>query len=165
MRARLVVLVAFCGTGCVHQTCEGWEVESSPLLNESADAVAGYQAQLKKRPRDVNLLTGLAAAHAARGQWPEAEASLRKAVAADKACGPAWEALGAALARQRKYQEALDAWGKVQPPAGVQVSLAVVLREQGKRDEARAACRRALELDPSLAAARTALAELEAAGS
>ena len=46
-------------------------------------------------------------------------------------------------------------------PAQAQANLAFVLTAQGKREEAKAAYRKALQLDPSLALARDALAKLD----
>lgn len=132
--------------------------------DEQAKALTEFQTLLKKRPKDAGLLNDLGYSYYNRGQWAEAEVQLRKAVAADKTSKRAWVNLGLALAQQGKYQEGLDAFGKVVSPAESQANLAFVLMTQGKKDEAAVAYRKALELEPTLKTARTGLEKIDASG-
>jgi tetratricopeptide (TPR) repeat protein len=129
--------------------------------DDQAKALTEFQALLKKRPKDANLLNDIGYSHYNRGQWVEAETHLRKAVAADKTNKRAWVNLGMALAQQGKYQEGLDAFGKVVSPAEAQSNLAFVLLTQGKKTEAIDAYKRALAFEPTLKIARAALDKLE----
>lgn len=131
--------------------------------DDQSKAMTEFQALLKKRPKDAALLNDVGYSHYNRGQWVEAEAHLRKAVAADKTSKRAWINLGMALAQQGKYQEGLDAFGKVVSPAEAQQNLGFVLLTQGKKAEAASAYKRALELEPTLKVARAALEKLEGA--
>ena len=129
--------------------------------DNQAKAMTEFQELLKKRPKDANLLNDMGYSHYNRGQWVEAEAYLRKAVAADKTNKRAWVNLGMALAQQGKYPEGLDAFGKVVSPAEAQANLAFVLLTQGKKAEAVAAYKRALAFEPTLKIARAALEKLD----
>ncbi len=64
--------------------------------------------------------------------------------------------LGLTLAQQGRTPEALEAFGKVVGPAEAQANLGFVLLTQGKREDACAAYRQALTLDPSCRLAQTA---------
>ena len=130
--------------------------------DEQAKAMAEFTSLLKKRPRDAALLCDVGYSHYNRGRWVEAEALLRKAVAADRSSKRAWNNLGLALAMQGKEREALEAFGKAVTPAEAQANLGFCLAVQGKRDEAKAAYRRALELEPALRTAQAALSRLDA---
>lgn len=130
--------------------------------DEQAKAMAEFTALLKKRPRDPALLCDVGYSHYNRGRWVEAEALLRKAVAADRSSKRAWNNLGLALAMQGKEREAVEAFEKAVTPAEAQANLGFCLAVQGKRDEAKAAYRRALGLEPALRTAQAALARLEA---
>lgn len=133
-------------------------------LDDQARAMAEFQELLRKKPKDGNLLNDVGYSFYNRGQWAEAETYLRRAVAADKANKRAWMNLGMSLGQQGKYAEALDAFGKAVTPAEAQASLGFVLTTQGKRDDAASAYRRALQLEPTLKVAHSALAKLEATG-
>jgi tetratricopeptide (TPR) repeat protein len=129
--------------------------------DDQSKAMTEFQALLKKRPKDPNLLNDVGYSHYNRGQWAEAEAHLRKAVAADKTNKRAWVNLGMALCQQGKYQEGLDAFGKVVSPAEAQSNLGFVLLTQGKKAEAVEAYKRAVAFEPTLKIARAALEKLE----
>lgn len=130
--------------------------------DEQAKAMTEFTALLKKRPRDSALLCDAGYSHYNRGRWADAEALLRKAVAADRANKRAWNNLGLALAMQGKEREAVECFEKAVTPAEALANLGFCLAVQGKRDEARAAYRRALGLEPALRTAQAALARLDA---
>lgn len=130
--------------------------------DEQAKAMAEFQSLLKRHPRDAALLCDVGYSHYNRGRWAEAEVHLRKATAADKANKRAWNNLGLALAMQGKDREAVEAFEKAVTPAEAQANLGFCLTVSGKKDEAMTAYRRALELEPALRTAQTALARLEA---
>lgn len=130
--------------------------------DEQAKAMAEFQSLLKKRPRDAALLCDAGYSHYNRGQWGEAEALLKRAVAADKGNKRAWNNLGLALAMQGKEREAVEAFGKAVTPAEAHANLGFCLAVQGKREDAKAQYRRALELEPALRTAQQALARLDA---
>lgn len=132
---------------------------------DQAKAMAEFQALLKKRPRDANLLCDVGYSCYNRGQWADAEGYFRRSVAADRANKRAWNNLGLSLAMQGKEREAVEAFGKAVTPAEAHSNLAFCLAVQGKRDEATAQYRRALELEPALRTAQAALARLETAAS
>ena len=128
--------------------------------DEQAKAMAEFQSLLKRHPRDAALLCDVGYSHYNRGRWAEAEAHLRKAVAADRSAKRAWNNLGLALAMQGKDAEAVEAFGKAVTPAEAQANLGFCLTVRGKTDEAAAAYRRALEIEPALHSAQAALARL-----
>lgn len=132
-------------------------------LDNQAQALKEFDELVKKKPKDAGLLNDLGYSYYNRGQWAEAEAYLRRAVAADKANKQAWNNLGFALAQQGKYAEGLEAFHKAVTPAEAQANLGFVLAVQGKPVEAAQAYRRALELEPTLKTAQAALARLEGA--
>jgi tetratricopeptide (TPR) repeat protein len=134
------------------------------LLDRQGDfdkARAEYDKILQKHPKDADTLNNLGYGYYNRGQWDLAEEQLRKAVAANPNHKPAWINLGMTLAQKRQYDKSLEAFAKAVPPAQAQANLAFILTTQGKRDEAKAAYKEALRIDPGLQLARNALAKLE----
>lgn len=129
--------------------------------DNQARAMAEFQEQLKKKPKDANLLNDMGYSYYNRAQWADAETYLRRAIAADKNHKSAWVNLGLTLAQQGRNQEAVDAFLKVVTPAEAHANLGFVLAVQGKKAEAVAAYRQALELEPTLRLAQIAVAKLE----
>ena len=129
--------------------------------DDQAKALHEFQELLKKKPKDATLLNDLGYSYYNRAQWVEAENYLRKAVALDRLNKPAWVNLGLALAQQGKQQEALEAFGHAVSTAEAHANLGFVLAVQGKKTEAMVAYRRALELEPALKIAQTAVLRLE----
>ena len=126
----------------------------------SATALVEFERALKADPHDAALLNDLGYCHYARGEWEQAEKYLRQSVQADGGNRRARMNLGMALAQQGKNDEALKAFGEVVSPAEAQANLGFILLSQGKREEARSAYQQALELEPNLRIARTALDKL-----
>lgn len=131
-------------------------------LDEQAKAMAEFHALLKRHPKDGGLLNDIGYSCYNRGQWAEADAYLRRAVAADKGNKRAWVNLGLALAQQGKDAEAVDAFEKAVTPAEARANLGFVLATRGLKADAVGAYRRALELEPTLKIAQAAIARLEA---
>jgi Flp pilus assembly protein TadD len=131
-------------------------------IDQQAKALAEFQELLKKRPKDSQLLNDLGYSYYNRGQWADAEATLRKAVAVDKTNKRAWMNLGLALAQQGRTAEAISAFEKVVSPADAHANVAFVLAARGDRAGALKAYRLALTLEPAHPIARVAVAKLEA---
>lgn len=131
-------------------------------LGMTKQAQDEYHKALLESPRDANLLNNYGFFHYSRARWQPAEEQFRKALAIDGKHKAAWNNLGLTLAQQERYTECLDAFGKTVGPAESLCNLAVVLTEQGKRDEARQAYQKALQLDPELQRAQVALAKMKA---
>lgn len=130
-------------------------------LDMQPKALAEFTALLKKHPKDSALLSDVGYSYYNRGQWGEAEQYLRQAVAADAANKKAWTNLGLTLAQQGRYPESLDAFSKGATQAEAYQNLAFVLTAQKKFDEAKAAYRKALELEPGLKVSQAALTRLD----
>ena len=121
-----------------------------------------YQKLLKPSPKDADLLNDVGYCYYNQGKWSEAEKYLRQALAINPKLARAWINLGMTLAQQNRIEESLEAFAKVVSPAQAQCNLAFIWTTQGKREEAKAAYRKALTLEPNLAPARIAfLAKLE----
>jgi Tfp pilus assembly protein PilF len=127
---------------------------------ETTRALAEFGRAREARPHDVNLLNDLAYCHYTRGEWVEAEKILREVIELDPMHQRTWTNLGMTLAVQGRYDEALEAWGRVVSPADAQCNLAFILSTQGRHADAYQAYSRALQLDPTHALARAALAKL-----
>ncbi len=123
-----------------------------------------YKLLLSKSPRDADLLNDIGYCYYNQGKWSEAEKFLRQALAVNAKHARAWINLGMALAQDHRYQESLEAFTKVVNPAQAQCNLAFIWLTQGKREEAVAAYRQALAMEPNLGVARAALERLERPG-
>jgi len=123
-----------------------------------------YMEALRQSPRDANLFNDVGYSHYCQGKWAEAETALKQALLLDPKNQRAWINLGMAQAQQEKYEEAMEAWGKVVTPGQAQCNLGFILTTQGKREEAKESYRRALEMEPGLQIAKTAIYKLENPG-
>src|SRR5262245_5241702 len=70
-------------------------------------AVEEYQKAIKQFPKDPDLYNDLGYGYYCRGEWAEAEKSLRKALELNPKHERALMNLGMALGQQQRYQEAL----------------------------------------------------------
>jgi Tfp pilus assembly protein PilF len=75
---------------------------SSALRSDVAGALSSYEGAVSREPSYFKALFNLATCHAALGHFQEAEAALRRAVAARPGCGRAAGALGETLLRVRR---------------------------------------------------------------
>jgi tetratricopeptide (TPR) repeat protein len=130
-------------------------------LDNQAQALIEFQEQLKKNPKDADLLSDLGYSYYNRGQWPEAEKHLREALRHSANHKRASVNLGLALAQQGRQQEALEVWMTVITPAESYANLGFVCLTQGKTEEAKASYREALKREPQMTTAQQTLAKLE----
>jgi len=90
--------------------------------------------------------------HLRREEWVLAEEAFRRGTAAHPESPGAWSKLGVALARQRRFDEAIAALREaitINPRYAPAFSnLGNVYREQDRKEEALAAYRQAVEADP-----------------
>jgi tetratricopeptide (TPR) repeat protein len=91
----------------------------------------------------------------------DAEAAYRKGIAKDPQNGPCRINYGLMLARQNKIAEATEQFSAVLRPAEVHYNLASVYETQGRKLEARAEYRQALNLEPNMSDAKARLASLD----
>jgi Tfp pilus assembly protein PilF len=131
------------------------------LQGNLAQAQEAYLQALQAAPKDADLLNDLGYTYYSRGDWAEAEKTLRQALSVNPQHQRAWINLGLSLGQQQRYEESLEAFSKAVGPGQAQCNLAFVYSTQGKRDEARVAYRKALDLDGSLTLAQAALEKLE----
>lgn len=132
-----------------------------------AEARAAYEEAVRLKPADARLAMELGGVLAQLGLETDAEARLREAVRRDPELAGAWLLLGTLLHGQGRFAEAeppleraaarllhdpdaLTAWG-------------VNLADLGRRDEAIATLRKAVQLDPGFERARVELERIEAA--
>jgi len=124
-------------------------------------AKAEFDKALALRPHDADILTDFGYGFYTRGLWSEAEKYLRQAIVADPKHVRAWTNLGMTLGQREQYDDALQAFQKAVNPPQAYCNLAFIYTTQGKREEAKAAYRQALALEPGLQLARSALTRLE----
>jgi tetratricopeptide (TPR) repeat protein len=131
-------------------------------------------AELKDYPhaihtwnRYIELSGGSATAYSNLGFCQElagnpsaAEAAYLKGIAADSSNEPCHVNYGLMLARRGKSVEALRQLQIVLPPAQAHYDLASIYQMQGHKDQARAECQKAIELDPQFQDAKQKLAAL-----
>jgi tetratricopeptide (TPR) repeat protein len=133
-------------------------------LGRTEAAVAAYRRALALAPTDAGIATNLAAILIRGGDLPGAEAALAAAAESDPGYADAWfvrgelyRARGELAAAEASYRKAL-AENAVVAPSLLQLALAV--RDQGRRDEAKATLRRLLALEPGHLSGRFHLAVL-----
>jgi tetratricopeptide (TPR) repeat protein len=152
-----------------------WDAGSAPLrhglavalsvLGKTEEAVRELEAACRLAPQDAEMRfkLGLALNEAARPR--EALAALEAAVKLDARFAKAWYNLGLAYSAQELPERALEALTKAESlsPSSPQIpyARATILVRLQKTDEARAAARRALELQPGYTEALVLLQMLE----
>jgi tetratricopeptide (TPR) repeat protein len=124
-------------------------------------STAEYEAQLQLAPNDAELLTDFGYSHYCRGDWTNAEATLKRAVQIDPKQKRAWVNLGLAQAQQSKWDESFHSFSNAVRPADAQSNIAFVMASQGRNAEAKERYRAALSLDPSHKVAQAGLRTLE----
>ncbi|MBE2212441.1 MAG: tetratricopeptide repeat protein, partial [Opitutaceae bacterium] len=125
------------------------------ILDDSdrpAEAAAQFERAAELAPASAGPPYFAALAWAAAGDLAKAEKHLRSAVGRDPSHGRAWYNLGLLLNQTGRPAEALDALahGEKQGAADPDIpyAAATILLQAGRRDEAVAAARRALAIDP-----------------
>jgi Flp pilus assembly protein TadD len=130
-------------------------------LGDFSKAEAEYQPLLKATPHDARLLNDVGYSHFSRGDLASAESYLKQAVQLEPGLKPAWLNLGLVLCAGGRMQDGFEAFQKGGTEGEAHANVAFVLAAQGKTDEAKAAYKKALTVEPGLTSARTALERLE----
>jgi len=124
-------------------------------------AVGVWTKYLEYSNGDATGYANLGFCHELAGQPAEAETAYQRGIARDPKSNPCRVNYGLMLARTNRVNEAIIQLQAVLPEAQVYYNLASMHEIQGRREEARAAYRRAAELDPGLLEAKTRLAALD----
>ncbi len=131
-------------------------------MGNAEAALTEYRRAIEANPRDADLHNDLGYFYYQRGKWSEAEGSFRAALAINAEHRRAWNNLGMTLAQEHNYDESLAAFMKAVNAADAYCNLGFVYMTQGNHEEASRAYRLALEVEPGLELAQSALARLEA---
>jgi Flp pilus assembly protein TadD len=91
-----------------------------------------YEAALKQRPRDPNLLSDLGYSYSLRGEDRRAEATLEQALAISPTHKGAMANLGAIYSRQDRYEDALAMFKRGASDAEAQQYLAQLFPQRGR---------------------------------
>ncbi len=151
-----------------------WDPNSAPLRHEMAvvlsmmgrnqEALQQIQAACQLEPKEAEYQFKLGLALAELNEINKAVTALREAIRLNPRHARAWYNLGLALNSQGKTDEALESLGRgetVEPrDPRIPYARATILARLGKVPEARAAARRALELQRDFAAAEELLRSL-----
>lgn len=151
-----------------------WDPRSAPLrdalavalssLGRSAEAAAQLEVACRLAPREANFFFKLGLARSEAGNLPQAILALEQAVALDAGFSQAWYNLGLARIRAEDPNGAILALNRAElldpRSARVPYAMATVLSNLGRREEAVAAARRALAIEPGFSAARELLDNL-----
>ncbi|MBL8211120.1 MAG: tetratricopeptide repeat protein [Bryobacterales bacterium] len=131
------------------------------------EAVALYQKQLKRDPKDVPVMAALGNALYRLGRREQAVAVLEKALALEPAHAGALNTLAIAAATEGNYERALgllERCRKMRPDHSLTwYNLGATYQAMEKREEAVAAFREAIRLQPDFAEARARLAAVSQA--
>lgn len=130
-------------------------------LGRFAEAEVHYRSALRLSPDDPNIWNDAGYSEYLQGHWDQAERKLKTAAKLGPNDPRIHTNLGLALAAAGKTEPALEALTKAGGPAVAHVNLGYLLSSLGKTDEARTHYALALELQPQLGIARTALASLD----
>ncbi len=139
-----------------------WDTNSAPLydtlavalsiLGRSAEAVTALQAACRLEPREATYHYRLGLAWNEVGRLDEARQSLEQAVKFNPQFTQAWYNLGLAYAGEEKLEASLEALVRAESTdarsAQIPYARATVLTRLNRRDEARRAAQRALEIQP-----------------
>jgi Tfp pilus assembly protein PilF len=127
-----------------------------------AESALVYQKALKAQPGSAEIYCNMGYSLYLQHRWPEAEMNLRQALALQPAHARAHNNLGLVLARTGQSEEALTEFHKAGcGEADAHVNLAFALTLERHWAEARQHYQEALQTDPSSAAAKKGLQELE----
>lgn len=140
-----------------------WDTNSAPLYHALAvalsvdgkamEALDALQTACRLAPREAEYRYKLALALNEVGRLNEAQKVLEETVKLDPQFSRAWYNLGLAYSAQEKLDAAVDALVRAESlesnAAQIPYARATVLARLGRLDEAKAAARRALEIQPS----------------
>lgn len=135
----------------------------------SAEAIAFFEAALRRRPGSIEARNGLGLALANQGQWAAAVEQYERAIRENPGFAEAHVNLGQALTRQGKLREALAQYQEAlrldSNNVAVRINLGKLLAGQGKVREAMVQYQEALHLKPDHSVAHYNLANaLKASG-
>jgi len=108
-------------------------------------------------PEKAYLRNNLAFAYLQQQQWPQAETALREALQLQPTFARARVNLGMVLARTGHYQEAMEQFLQVLPPASAHYNLGLIHEINCRHELAQASFTQALALNPHMAPAREGL--------
>lgn len=131
-------------------------------LGRFAQAGTHYQQAMKLAPHDSRVWNDVGYSYYLQNRFDDAERSLKTADAMEPNNPRVLTNLGLVQAAQGKNNEALNALVKANGPAVGHANLGFILAAMGKPAEARKHYTEALVLQPQLAAARSAIAQLDA---
>ncbi|MEO6809381.1 MAG: tetratricopeptide repeat protein [Isosphaeraceae bacterium] len=130
-------------------------------LGRFAEAETHYRSALRLSPDDPSVWNDAGYSEYLQGHWDLAERKLKTAAKLGPSDPRIQTNLGLALAAAGKIEPALEALTKAAGPAVAHVNLGYLLASMGKTDEARTHYALALELQPQLDVAKSALASLD----
>jgi Tfp pilus assembly protein PilF len=126
-----------------------------------AEAVSAWRGYIKATGDAAGGYSNLGFAYQLSGDEGAAEQAYKDGIARDGRNRPCRVNYGLLLARQGKFDSAMEQWQVVLTPAEVHYNLAGVHEMRGEKAQARAGYKKALELDPTLGDAKAKLAQLE----
>jgi tetratricopeptide (TPR) repeat protein len=124
-------------------------------------AIAAWQIYIKETDSDPAAFSNLGFCHELAGQTSEAESAYKQGIGKDPRNNPCRVNYGLMLARAGRTNEAIIQLQAILPEAQVHYNLASIHEQYGRREDAKAEYRKALDLDPTLAEARSRLAAIE----
>ena len=131
-------------------------------LGRFAQAETHYQQAMKLAPHDSRVWNDVGYSYYLQNRFEDAERTLKTADAMEPNNPRVLTNLGLVQAAQGKSEDALTSLVKANGPAIGHANLGFILAAMGKSPEARKHYSEALALQPSLAAARSAIAQLDA---
>lgn len=131
-------------------------------LGQFAQAETHYKSAIKLAPNDARTWNDLGYSYYMQGKYADAERSLARAEKAEPNNSRVLTNLGLVLAAEGKNNQALAMLSRASGPAAASANLGFMLAAMGKTEEAKGQYERALNLQPQLAAAREAIARLDA---
>lgn len=130
-------------------------------LKQFPKAIDSWKTYIEQTNDSASGYSNLAFCYELAGNPNDAEQTYLKGIARDPQNQPCRVNYGLMLARQGKLNEATLQLQAVLPPADVMYNLGSVYEQKGRKEEAKAYYRKALELNPQLGDARTRLTALD----
>ena len=127
------------------------------------DAKPHHQAAMTLAPDDHRCWNDAGYSDYLQGRLDEAVELLGRAARLDPSDARTQTNLGLALAASNRDDEALAAFGRASGPSAAEANLAYIQAANGRTEDAKGHYRRALQLNPRLAIARSAIDRLDAA--
>jgi tetratricopeptide (TPR) repeat protein len=125
------------------------------------DAIPAWQRYLKLSGESATAYSNLGLCYQLAGKLDQAEQAYQSGIEKDPTDVSCRMNYGLMLAWAGRLDDANTQLSTVLTPAEVHYNLGSVMEQQGKKDQARAYYRKALELDPKLADARSRLARMK----